>query len=165
MIRCPCCGYLTMKYINANDGFCIDICPVCFWQFDNLSNSSPNISIGPNSVSLNQARENYKKMGAIEERLLHCVRPPTKEEFADKRIKCPCCGYLTIVDKEDKNLIQDVCPVCFWQYNTEAINNPDKIIEPNVVSLNEAKKNYKEYKASSELGSINAREPMDDEIG
>ena len=66
MIRCPCCGYLTMKYINANDGFCIDICPVCFWQFDNLSNSSPNISIGPNSVSLNQAKENYKKMGAME---------------------------------------------------------------------------------------------------
>ena len=69
---------------------------------------------------------------------MDCVRPPTKEEFADKRIKCPCCGYLTIVDKEDKNLIQDVCPVCFWQYNIEAINNPDKIIEPNVVSLNEA---------------------------
>ena len=164
MIRCPCCGYLTME-INANDGFCIDICKVCFWQFDNISNSDPDRSRGPNSVSLNQAKENYKKMGAMEERFLHCVRPPTKEEFADKRIKCPCCGYLTIVDKEDKNLIQDVCPVCFWQYNTEAINNPDKIIEPNVVSLNEAKKNYKEYKASSKLGSINAREPMDDEIG
>ena len=164
MIRCPCCGYLTMKYINANDGFCVDICPVCFWQFDNISNSDPDRSRGPNSVSLNQAKENYKKMGAKEERLLDCVRPPTKEEFADKRIKCPCCGYLTIVDKEDKNLIQDVCPVCFWQYNTKAINNPDEIIEPNVVSLNEARKNYKEYKASSELGSINAREPMDDEL-
>ena len=32
------------------------------------------------------------------------------------------------------------------------------------VFLNETKKNYKEYKASSELGSINAREPMDDEL-
>lgn len=164
MIRCPCYGYLTMKYINADDGFCVDICPVCHWQFDNISNSRPDISIGPNSASLNQAKENYKKIGAKEERLLQYVRPPTKEEFADKRIKCPCCGYLTIVDKEDKNLIQDVCPVCFWQYNTEAINNPGKTIEPNIVSLNEARQNYKEYKASSKLGSINAREPMDDEL-
>ena len=65
MIRCPCCGYLTME-INANDGFCIDICKVCFWQFDSTSNSRPNISIGPNKVSLNQDIENYKKMGAIE---------------------------------------------------------------------------------------------------
>ncbi|RRD52123.1 CPCC family cysteine-rich protein, partial [Campylobacter rectus] len=76
MIRCPCCGYLTMKYINANDGFCIDICKVCFWQFDNISNSDPDRSRGPNSVSLNQAKENYKKMGAMEERFLHFVRPP-----------------------------------------------------------------------------------------
>ena len=82
-----------------------------------------------------------------------------------KMIRCPCCGYLTMkyINANDGFCV-DICPVCFWQYNTKAINSPDEIIEPNVVSLNEAKKNYKEYKASSKLGSINAREPMDDEL-
>ncbi|WP_301538604.1 CPCC family cysteine-rich protein [Campylobacter sp. RM16188] len=44
MIRCPCCGYLTMKYINANDGFCVDICPVCHWQFDKASSKLGSIN-------------------------------------------------------------------------------------------------------------------------
>lgn len=64
MKRCPCCGYLT---IDDSYEVITDICAVCFWQYDVVSQDYPDISIGPNKVSLNMARENYKAIGACEE--------------------------------------------------------------------------------------------------
>ena len=71
MIRCPVCNCLTI-----DDFFEVitDICPVCFWQYDWVSHKHPDISIGPNRVSLNTARENYKLYKACEERFVHLVR-------------------------------------------------------------------------------------------
>lgn len=78
MKRCPCCGYLT---IDDSDEVITDICEVCYWQYDEVSQSSPLKCIGPNSVSLVQARENYKKFGAIEERFIKFVRKPNINEM------------------------------------------------------------------------------------
>ena len=74
--RCPCCGYLTLDDEPGH----FDICPVCFWEDDNLQADDPYYEGGPNGISLNQARENYKKFGACEECSLGSVRPPTEEE-------------------------------------------------------------------------------------
>lgn len=54
MKRCPCCGYLTI-----DDSFEVitDICEVCFWQYDEVSQDHPDISIGPNNVSLITAKK------------------------------------------------------------------------------------------------------------
>lgn len=32
--------------------------------------------------------------------------------------RCPCCGYLTIDDTNE--VIDDICEVCFWQYDEVA---------------------------------------------
>lgn len=43
---------------------------MCYWAYDLTAQNNPDIAIGPNSVSLNQAIRNYKKYGASEKNLL-----------------------------------------------------------------------------------------------
>ena len=78
MKRCPCCGCLT---IGDWEEVITDICEVCYWQYDEISQRNPEIGIGPNKVSLNQAKENYKKMGAVEEKFIPFVRKPNEDEI------------------------------------------------------------------------------------
>ena len=77
-IRCPCCGNYTIE--DTSDEVIVDVCPVCFWQYDVIGQENPMVSIGPNRVSLCQARENYLSIGAIEERFLEYVRKPCEDE-------------------------------------------------------------------------------------
>lgn len=74
--RCPCCGYYTLE----DDPGHFDICPVCFWEDDGIQSDNPDYGGGANVISLNQARENYKKFGACDIVSLDAVRPPTDEE-------------------------------------------------------------------------------------
>jgi hypothetical protein len=72
--RCPCCGYLTLP---ERGGY--DICPVCFWEDDH---DADVVRGGPNGrLSLTEARANYVRFGACEERFLEKVRPPRPEEM------------------------------------------------------------------------------------
>ena len=75
--RCPCCGYKTLE---ERGGF--DICPVCFWEDDGQDevDAETRRPFSPNHMSLAQGRENYRRIGATEERLLQYVRPPLPEE-------------------------------------------------------------------------------------
>ena len=59
-----------------------DICPVCYWEDDSIQSSDPQYRGGANRISLNEARANYKRIGASEEDFLKYVRPPTEEEKA-----------------------------------------------------------------------------------
>ena len=74
--KCPCCGYYTLD--DGPGRF--DICPVCRWEDDNLQGDDPTRCGGDNGISLNEARENYKKFGASEECYAKRVRAPTEEE-------------------------------------------------------------------------------------
>ena len=78
-IQCPCCGCYT---IDGNDEVIVDICPVCYWQYDEVSQEHPDIVLGgPNGkLSLNQARKNYKNFGACCKDALSYVRQPFEEE-------------------------------------------------------------------------------------
>lgn len=78
MFPCPCCGFLTF-YEEPSGTF--EICPVCYWEDDNMQLENPDYSGGANSLSLNQCRENFSKFGAVEKRLLRFVRPPLPEEI------------------------------------------------------------------------------------
>ena len=78
MFRCPCCNSLTL---TENDEICVDICPVCYWQYDRVGQDYSNEAIGPNRVSFNQAKVNYITFGASEERFVKFVRKPTEEEI------------------------------------------------------------------------------------
>lgn len=79
---CPCCGYDTYKEpLEKSNGF---ICPVCFWENDRLAKTEADISEANHGLTLNQAKENYRKFGACAEGMISYARPPAEEE----RNKC-----------------------------------------------------------------------------
>jgi hypothetical protein len=73
---CPCCEFKTL---DSAPGL-FDICPVCYWEDDNIQRNDPYYKGGPNSISLNEARQNYRNIGAISSEYLTYVRPPSKDE-------------------------------------------------------------------------------------
>ena len=74
--KCPCCGYYTLKELGV-----YVICPVCYWEEEPDQLEDPDLEEQANTVSLNQARENYKKFGACEIRFKKYVRRPKKDEL------------------------------------------------------------------------------------
>lgn len=78
---CPCCGFLTYPF-PPNGSF--DICPVCFWEDDNVQASDPNFYGGANKVSLNEAKRNFVIHGACEKRFQAQARPPMESEIPSK---------------------------------------------------------------------------------
>jgi hypothetical protein len=72
---CPCCGYRTLTEPTPSD----EICHVCFWQDDLVDNLDTDVT-GPNRVTLSQARANFRRFGAHEQRWVSHVRPPRAQE-------------------------------------------------------------------------------------
>lgn len=72
---CPCCGYFTLTEPTPSD----EICHVCFWQDDLVDNQDTPV-VGPNHVTLSQARANFAEFGAGERRMLQHVRAPLPQE-------------------------------------------------------------------------------------
>ena len=67
---------------QPEDGGTYEICPVCFWEDDGVQSKDPDFRGGANKGSLNEAREIFLQIGAVEERLKQFTRPPTVEERA-----------------------------------------------------------------------------------
>ena len=57
-MKCPVCGKYHFK--NGIDGE-YKFCRVCGWCNDKVQNKDPDFTGGANHMSLNQAREAYKK--------------------------------------------------------------------------------------------------------
>ena len=76
--RCPCCGYKTLRG-RGN----YEICKVWFWEDDGQDEPDADIVLGgPNySLSLTQARANFRQLGVVEERFRRYVRPPEADEI------------------------------------------------------------------------------------
>lgn len=75
--NCPCCEFKTFDQ-NSRGNY--EVCPVCFWEDDPSQEADPNYEGGANGVSLNQARANYRKCGAIKYELMRYVRAPSDKE-------------------------------------------------------------------------------------
>ncbi|MCG6168921.1 CPCC family cysteine-rich protein [Leptospira sanjuanensis] len=73
---CPCCGYLTLGEESGS----YEICPVCYWENDNVQNDDPSYSGGANKISLQTARENFMKFGAKEKEYITLVRKLEESE-------------------------------------------------------------------------------------
>jgi hypothetical protein len=80
---CPCCEYLTLSEEPSGS---FEICPVCGWEDDDVQYDNPNMEGGANSVSLNQAKSNFKRIGAIDEAAVKNVRPPKPDEIPLKLV-------------------------------------------------------------------------------
>jgi hypothetical protein len=76
---CPCCGYLEFAERPGS----YQICPICFWEDDDVQLRIPTMAGGANKVSLIDAQTNFQKIGASEERLLQYVRKPNDEDVRD----------------------------------------------------------------------------------
>ena len=76
---CPCCGYPTLPEKPTGT---FAICPVCFWEDDDVQFRDPTLPGGANAVSLNEARRNFEAFGASAENVRTNVRAPTSEEAA-----------------------------------------------------------------------------------
>ena len=87
MIPCPCCGYYTISMDETQD-IIIDFCEVCGWQYDVAGILKPDRAIGPNRISLNEARENYWLYQATEKRLVGTkwIRDPLPEELLENNL-------------------------------------------------------------------------------
>lgn len=78
--KCPCCEYFT---VDSDDEVIVDICEVCFWQYDWIAHKYPERNTGANHISLLQAKQNYKRFGVCKQEMLHLVRPPNAEELPE----------------------------------------------------------------------------------
>jgi len=79
-IQCPCCSYYTFpSYEDALFHFC----DVCGWQYDKVAHDHPDESWGANHITLNEARENYKKFKVAKKTWIGIdrLREPRPEEL------------------------------------------------------------------------------------
>jgi hypothetical protein len=58
------------------------MCDICFWTDDLQQFDNPDLEGGANSVSLNEARANFRKFGAKTEAHIGFTRPPTEDELS-----------------------------------------------------------------------------------
>lgn len=76
---CPCCNYKTFtEPIKECWG---DICEVCYWEIDFFIKDDNSPSNANHGLTLNKARENFKKFGVCEQSMLKNVRKPFDYEL------------------------------------------------------------------------------------
>ena len=73
---CPCCGYLTASFPPPTD----DICDVCLWHDNAVQFSNPDYRGGPNKVTLNEARDNFRRYGVSDPSKAGRQRRPLADE-------------------------------------------------------------------------------------
>lgn len=74
---CPCCGFRTLQEPPPGT---FAVCPVCWWEDDDVQARLPDFAGGANAVSLRQARANFEAFGAADEKFLERVRRPLPDE-------------------------------------------------------------------------------------
>ena len=67
LVRCPCCDYFTLVERGQ-----YDVCRVCFWEDSGLSDLDRFSS--PNRMTLRQARLNFERFFACDERAARFLR-------------------------------------------------------------------------------------------
>ena len=75
-LPCPVCDYHTFEIVGD-----WDICPVCGWNSDPVQEAMHDDPTGANGISLNEARQNYQKIGAINQATLADLDPEEKKKY------------------------------------------------------------------------------------
>lgn len=58
-----------------------EVCPVCYWEDDEVQFKNPDYEGGANTICLRIARENYVRFRASSEEFVGHVRSPTSGEI------------------------------------------------------------------------------------
>ena len=61
----------------------MEVCPVCYWENADFSKEEEEEGLSSNTVSLEEARQNFKKFGAAEKFFTDYVRKPYPDEIKD----------------------------------------------------------------------------------
>jgi hypothetical protein len=77
------------------------------------------------------------------------------------RHPCPCCGYLTLAEEPGGTF--DICKVCFWEDDNVQSHDPDAEGGANEVSLNQARRNFREHGVSDLRFKASVRPPLPEE--
>ncbi len=85
------------------------------------------------------------------------LRVGIKNEIFEEKYTCPCCGYKILKNKPPET--DEVCGICFWQYDKVQSDNPDSENGVNEVSLNHARRNFLSFKASDKRYMHFVRKP------
>lgn len=78
------------------------------------------------------------------------------------RYGCPCCNFLTLDEKPPGSFV--ICPVCGWEDDIAQFYNPNLAGGANLVSLNEARRNFADFAASDRKCLARVRAAKADEI-
>jgi hypothetical protein len=89
-------------------------------------------------------------------------RNVTYPEESVPTYRCPCCGYKTLNGRGQ----EEICPVCFWHDDGQDDHDADEVRGgPNYeLSLSEARRNFREFRASSVRVREHVREPKPEEV-
>jgi len=77
---CPCCGYYTLDEKPPGTD---TICHVCWWHDDYVQFEDLAYEGGANELSLQQARENFRKIRVSDPSLKQHTREPLPEELPE----------------------------------------------------------------------------------
>jgi hypothetical protein len=80
-LPCPVCGYHTFEVLGD-----WDTCKVCGWNSDPVQETMPDDPTGGNGISLNDARKNFQRMGAINSIKLAEVDPNEQKKYPRSEI-------------------------------------------------------------------------------
>ncbi|WP_437939840.1 CPCC family cysteine-rich protein [Sorangium sp. So ce341] len=70
LAQCPCCDYFSLPCQGE-----YEICEVCFWEDDGGDVGDLDRYSGPNHMTLREGRDNFRRIGACDERALAHVLP------------------------------------------------------------------------------------------
>ena len=73
---CPCCGHVVFDDPPGSH----HRCPICLWEDNLVQLRFPTMPGGANTVSLQDAQNNYVTFGAAERRNRVLTRPPGERE-------------------------------------------------------------------------------------
>lgn len=78
-----------------------------------------------------------------------------------RRYGCPCCGHLTL--SQAPSGTYDICPVCFWEDDGVQYRDPGYAGGANDVSLDEARRSFREHGVSAACFKANVRPALPEE--
>ncbi len=76
-LPCPVCAYLTFEVLGD-----WDTCPVCGWNSDPVQETMHDDPTGANGISLDEARQNFRTLGAITSEKLPELDPEEKKKYS-----------------------------------------------------------------------------------
>jgi hypothetical protein len=82
-------------------------------------------------------------------------------EHQKQRFPCYCCGYLTRAEESPGTF--EICPVCGWEDDNVQCNDESYEGGANGISLQQARRNYKQFGAVSPSIAERVRMALPDE--